>query len=56
MSKIQEAGLCPKCKTKLEYEGGEPEDDSFFYGVQCTKCPWYGREYYDMNFSEQVTI
>jgi hypothetical protein len=48
-----EHGYCPKCGTRLNYDHGEIQDDFYRYDVNCpnTKCGWYGREDYRMDFT-----
>lgn len=44
-------GSCPECGASLDYNGAlVHEEDSVYYNVSCTACPWKGREYYQPVF------
>jgi Zn finger protein HypA/HybF involved in hydrogenase expression len=50
-----EAGNCPICGSDdLEYDGFLVEDSDGIYKWECSQCGAYGREYYDMTFSESI--
>ena len=50
-----EAGTCPACGSdELEYDGFLVEDSDCVYKWKCEDCGAYGRDYYDMVFSESI--
>jgi len=49
-----DAGICPVCRDKVDYNGGEVEESSYVYNWKCGECSTYGRDYYDMEFSESI--
>jgi len=51
----QGAGTCPECgHDDLEYGSGSVEDNSYIYKWACEECGTFGRECYDLVFSEQI--
>jgi len=54
-AKRQGAGTCPECgHDNLEYGSGNVEENSYVYKWKCEECCAFGREYYDLEFSEQI--
>ena len=55
-TKQHDAGTCPNCGNgDLKYRGGTVEGiDNYFYNWTCEECGAFGRECYDMVFSEQI--
>jgi hypothetical protein len=49
-----DAGVCPACGAEVEYGKGQVDDDDYVYKWKCEECGAYGREYYDMTFSESI--
>jgi len=49
-----DAGICPVCRDKVDYNGGEVEETSYVYNWKCEECGVYGRDYYDLEFSESI--
>ncbi len=53
---------CPRCGGRLDYAGGELQDDCYTYDVDCPACGWSGYEchqlgpsqYFDANGNEVV--
>ena len=43
------SGKCPKCGNEdLTYGISKPQDMSIFYDVECKKCGFKGREWYEL--------
>ena len=53
-TKKPDAAICPVCGSDVEYGGGEVEDCDYVYKWTCDDCGAYGRDYYDMVFSESI--
>lgn len=53
---IQEQGVCPECGDvgNLDYGDSEPDGDGYFYEFTCNKCGCYGKEWYDLIYSETI--
>ena len=50
-----EAGTCPNCgSSNLESGDGEVAEGDYVYKWSCNECNAYGREFYDMVFSEYI--
>lgn len=49
-----EEGKCPKCgHYNLNYEELKIQDNSVYYPWECPDCGASGKEWYELNFSEQ---
>ena len=47
-------GQCPKCKNwNLDYDEMEIEGNSIYYPWTCEDCGASGKEWYNLEFSEQ---
>lgn len=56
MLKINESGVCPKCKSEnLEYGNSEIDGDCIFYEFECRDCGCCATECYDLVFVETVS-
>jgi len=53
-TKKGDAGICPICGNDVEYGSGSVDDSDYVYKWSCEDCGTYGREYYDMIFSESI--
>ena len=54
-TKQHDAGTCPNCGNgDLEYRGGKVVENDYIYNWACEECGAFGREYFDMVFSEQI--
>ena len=53
-TKKPDAATCPSCGSDVEYGGGQVEDAEYVYKWTCEDCGTYGRDYYDMVFSESI--
>ena len=52
-----EEGKCPKCGNyNLKYEALEIEGNSVYFPWTCPDCHASGKEWYDLEFSEQELI
>ena len=52
-----EEGKCPKCGNyNLDYEALEVYGQSVYYPWTCPDCHSSGKEWYDLEFSEQELI
>ena len=52
-----EEGKCPKCGNyNLEYEALKIKGNSVYYPWTCPDCHSSGKEWYDLEFSEQELI
>ena len=49
-----DAGACPVCGSEVEYGDGQVDENDYVYRWTCEECGAYGREYYDMKFSEII--
>jgi formate dehydrogenase maturation protein FdhE len=52
--KQQNTGTCPICGSDVEYGDGQVDENDYVYRWTCEECGAYGREYYDMTFSESI--
>jgi len=50
---IQKQGFCPKCGAPdLEYGSSDIDGESLGYEYNCNACGAYGREWYNIEYSE----
>ena len=53
-TKKGDARTCPTCGSEVEYGRGQVDGNDYVYKWTCEECGAYGREYYDMTFSESI--
>ena len=52
-----EEGKCPKCNSEdLEYESSDVNGEGISYPYTCNGCGFEGMEWYDVIFSNHLTI
>ncbi len=57
IKKITGSGICPKCKkTNLTYGDSETIDENLSYDFTCDDCGAYGKEWYDVTYSETMIL
>jgi len=53
-TKKHDTGSCCTCGNDLDYGDGEVDGSDYVYKWTCEGCGAYGRDYYDMVFSETI--
>jgi predicted RNA-binding Zn-ribbon protein involved in translation (DUF1610 family) len=48
------AAICPNCGSEVKYGDSEVVENDYVYKWTCEECGAYGREFYDMIFSESI--
>lgn len=52
---IQEQGACPRCGShNMDYGDTDLDGESMGYDFTCKDCGTYGKEWYDMTYSETI--
>jgi len=53
-TRTPDAATCSACGSEVEYNGGQVDESDYVYKWTCEECGAYGRDYYDMAFSESI--